>query len=162
MCHSEVCYHIWSMIAYTRVQLERLLKLDFIRFCIVGGTGFVINFLLLTLLHRVFGIDVFVSQLVSAEIALFSNFMLHHHWTYKAHKVDKSVGNLIVQFHATTWPAIIGSTLMVGSGEKFLHLSNLVALVLSSGVVLVWNFCWSKFVVWRDVPSIEELEGSIE
>lgn len=131
--------------------MRRLLKIDFVRFCIVGGTGFVINFILLTVLHRGLHVPVYIAQFFGAEVALFSNFMLHHHWTYKHNKVEKTKTNLLVQFHATTWPAIVGSVLMVTAGVKFLHLSSFMALVVSSAIALMWNFGWSKFVVWRDV-----------
>lgn len=144
-----------DMIAYTKARVGNLFKIEFIRFCIVGGTGFLINFVLLLLLHKVLHIDIFVAQLISGEIALFSNFMLHHHWTYKSHNVNKSFGTLLIQFHTTTWPAIIGSTLMVGLGEKLLDLSNIEALALSSIITLLWNFFWSKYVIWRDVSSQE-------
>lgn len=144
-----------QMIAYTRAQVVRLLKIDFVRFCIVGGTGFTINFIILAGLTHFAGLPVVFAQFIGAEIALFSNFMLHHHWTYKHHKVEKTKGNLIIQFHATSWPAIIGSTLMVSGGVKFLHLDKFVALVMSSLIALVWNFGWSKFVVWRDVSDKE-------
>lgn len=147
------------MIVYTREKIEHLLKIDFVRFCIVGGTGFVINFVILTLLHKVLHLPIFMSQLVGAEIALFSNFMLHHNWTYKNKKVKKTIPNLLVQFHATTWPAIIGSAAMVDAGVRFLHLSNLIALAASSAVALLWNFFWSKYVIWRDITpkEIEEI-----
>ena len=146
-----------EMVAYTRARLERLLKIDFVRFCIVGGTGFVINFIILTVLHKLFGVPVFIAQLVGAEIALFSNFMLHHHWTYKAHKVGKSISKLVVQFHASTWPAILGSALMVTAAEKFLHFGNLPALTVSSAIALLWNFFWTKYVIWRGVTP-EDIE----
>ncbi len=149
------------MVAYTRERIERLLRIDFVRFCIVGGTGFVINFILLALLHRGFGVPIFIAQLIGAEVALFSNFLLHHHWTYKANKVQKSMKVLLLQFHATTWPAIIGSALMVTAGEKWWHLSNLAALALSSLIALLWNFVWSKYIIWRKVTpaEIERIAG---
>lgn len=125
------------------------------RFCIVGGTGFIINLIILTVLHRLFHVPIFIAQLVGAEIALFSNFMMHHHWTYKAHKVEKTMGKLIIQFHATTWPAIVGSALMVTAGEKLLHLSNLLALAVSSVIALLWNFGWTKYVIWRHITPSE-------
>jgi len=143
------------MVAYTRAKLRHLLKIEFVRFCIVGGTGFVINFIILTILHRLLSFPVFIAQLIGAEIALFSNFMMHHHWTYKAHKVEKTVTKLVIQFHATTWPAILGSALMVTAGEKLLHLNNLLALTVSSIIALLWNFVWSKYVVWRNITSSE-------
>lgn len=143
------------MVAHKQSRLHHLIKLDFVRFCIVGGTGFVINFMLLTIFRNALNFPVFLAQLIGAEIALFSNFMMHHHWTYKAHKVEKNIPTLLIQFHATTWPAIIGSTLMVTAGEKLLHFGNLLALAVSSAIALFWNFGWSKYVVWRDVTPAE-------
>lgn len=147
------------MLAQLIIKTKRLLKIDFVRFCIVGGTGFVINFIILDILHRVFNVPIFVAQLIGAEISLFCNFMLHHHWTYKAHKVKKSMGRLLIQFHATSWPATLGSALMVTGGEKFLHLADIWALAVSSSIVLAWNFFWSKYIIWRDVtePDIERI-----
>lgn len=139
------------MIRYTRTSIVKLLKIDFIRFCVVGGTGFVINFSLLVFLQALLGLPIFLAQLISAEVALFSNFMLHHHWTYKNNKVEKSFYKLLVQFHSVAWPAIVGSAGMVSIGKHFFHLGNFVALVVSSTIVLLWNFVWSKFVIWRDV-----------
>lgn len=147
------------MVPYAKNKIKHLFKVEFIRFCVVGGSGFIINFIILVTMRRLFLVPAFESQLVGAEVALFSNFMLHHHWTYKAHKIDKTILQLIVQFHATSWPAIIGSALMVAESEKLLHLSNIFALTLSSGIALLWNFFWSKFIVWRDVTQkeIEEM-----
>lgn len=149
------------MIVYTREKLERLLKIEFIRFCIVGGTGFIINVLILALLPRVISMPLFVAQLIGAEVALFSNFILHHNWTYKNNKVKKTIPELLVQFHATSWPAIVGSTLMVSGGVRYLHMSKYTALVISSAIALGWNFVWSKFVIWRDVSN-EKIEETIQ
>lgn len=147
------------MIVYTKKQLTRLLKVDFIRFCIVGGTGFVINAVLLVGLHNGFKLSIPVAQFISAEVALFSNFMLHNRWTYKHNYVEKNISTLLLQFHASSWPAIIGSTLMVSAGVKLFHLRELVALIVSSVIALGWNFGWSKYVIWRDVKAkqIEEI-----
>ena len=147
------------MIAYTKAKIERLLKLEFIRFCIVGGTGFTVNLIFLVILTKLFDLPIVLAQLIGAEIALGMNFMLHHNWTYKSHKVNKSLGSLIVQFHATTWPAILGSTAMVSVGVNVFHKSQFLALVASSLVSLMWNFVWSKFVIWRDVTpkEVEEI-----
>lgn len=139
------------MIAYTREQIKRLLKIDFIRFCIVGGTGFVINLIILTILHRYFSMPIFFAQLIAAEIALFSNFILHHKWTYKRNNVKKSPFNLLIQFHATSWPAILGSSVMVTVCERVFNFNELLSLATSSLIALFWNFGWSKYVVWRKV-----------
>jgi putative flippase GtrA len=147
------------MVAYTRAKLLRLLKIDFVRFCIVGGTGFVINFILLTLLNVVFGLHIFIAQFIGAEVALFSNFMLHHHWTYAHHKVKKEKHRLLIQFHLISWPAILGSATMVTVCEHVLHFNNFTALATSSAIALMWNFLWSKYVIWRKITTHEIQEG---
>jgi putative flippase GtrA len=140
-----------------RRKIEHIIKIEFIRFCIVGGSGFIINFIIYTGLTKGLNVPVFFAQAIGAEIALFSNFMMHHHWTYKAHKVTKSFRKLLIQFHATTWPAIIGSALMVTGFVKLLHLEYLPSLAIASAISLVWNFFWTKYIIWRHV-STEEVE----
>lgn len=140
-------------------KIKQLLQIDFVRFCIVGASGFVINAVLLMILNKDLH-SPFVAQLIAAEIALFSNFMFHHHWTYKATKVRKTMSKLIVQFHLTSWAAIIGSALLVTLGINHFHLHEVVALAISSGIALFWNFGWSKFMIWRSSP--KELKESAE
>ena len=135
--------------------------MDFVRFCIVGGTGFIINLVILTLLSKTFNLPIPIAQFIGAEIALFSNFILHHYWTYKYKHVTKSISKLIIQFHVSSWPAILGSTLMVSLGVDVLHMSKLVSLTISSAIALLWNFAWTKFVIWKDVSN-KEIEGIVK
>ncbi len=101
------------------IYREKLLKIDFVRFCIVGSLGFLINLALLTLLYQILGSPLVLAQFVASEVALFSNFMFHHRWTYKASNVRKTITKLIVQFHLTSWAAIVGSVILVTIGVKF-------------------------------------------
>jgi putative flippase GtrA len=141
-----------------RENIQKLLKFDFVRFGIVGASGFIINASLLTLLNKDLH-SPFVAQLIASEIALFSNFMFHHHWTYKASKTRKTISKLIVQFHVTSWAAIIGSAILVTIGIKLFQLHPVVALAFSSGIAMFWNFGWSKFVIWRKhIPPQEKTE----
>lgn len=144
-----------------REHINKLLEVDFIRFGIVGASGFVINAVLLTVLNKDLH-SPFVAQLIASEIALFSNFMFHHHWTYKANKTRKTISKLIVQFHLTSWAAIIGSALLVTAGIHFFHLNPLIALAISSAIAMFWNFGWSRFVIWRKHSPKQETEEETE
>jgi len=134
---------------YRSEGMKKIFQVDFVRFCLVGAIGFVINFVLLTILYKVLHIHLFIAQLIAGEIALFSNFLMHHNWTYKHKKVKKTIPSLLWQFHVTSWIAIVGSALMVSGGVRYLHLHYFTALVLSSAVALLWNFGWSKLVIWK-------------
>lgn len=136
------------MLVYLGGKIKDLHKVDFVRFCIVGTLGFLINFGLLTLLYRGLRMNVFLAQLISSEIALFNNFVLHHNYTYKD-RSSKSIKNLLIQFHVSSWTAIVGSAAIVTIGVKSLHMHYLSALVIASAAGLLWNFAWTKFVIWR-------------
>ena len=137
------------MFVYIAGKVKDLHKIDFVRFCIVGTLGFIINFSLLTLLFKVLGLHVFLAQLISSEIALFNNFVLHHNWTYRDNVTNKSIKNLLIQFHMSSWSAILGSSVIVTGAVKIFHLHYLVALIIASAFGLFWNFGWTKFVIWR-------------
>lgn len=91
----------------------------------------------------------FWSQLIAGEIALFSNFLLHHNWTYKHKNVKKGFLHLLWQFHATSWLAVIGTAALVSIGIHTFNLPYIIALVIAAGLAMLWNFAWSKFVIWR-------------
>src|SRR3989344_5315961 len=118
------------MFVYIAGKIKDLHKIDFVRFCIVGTLGFIINFSLLTFLFKVLGIHIFIAQLISSEIALFNNFVLHHNWTYRDNVTNKSIKNLLLQFHMSSWSAILGSAAIVAGGVKILKLNYIVALII--------------------------------
>lgn len=130
-------------------HIQQLIRLDFVRFCIVGVSGFVINLILLKMLSESLKINIFIAQLISSEISLFSNFIMHNYWTYKHKRVTKTIPMLLWQFHATSWIAILGSALIVGGLVSWLKMDKVIALVIASVIALGWNFVWTKFVIWR-------------
>jgi len=136
--------------------MKKLLKRDYIRFCIVGAVGFTINFALITLLYKALHMPLFLAQLIAGEIALFNNFVLHHNWTYKGHNVKKTIPALLLQFHATSWMAVLGIAFLVTAGVNYLHLNYVVALGIGAVGGLAWNFFWSKFIIWRHEHTVAE------
>lgn len=129
--------------------MKKLLAKDFVRFGIVGGIGFVVNFIILTLLYKVLNSPILIAQLLAGEIALLCNFLLHNKWTYNSHNVQKSFRQLIIQFHVTSWIAVIGVAIIVTVGIDVFHLHYFVALMIAAATAMLWNFCWTKYVIWR-------------
>lgn len=138
--------------------MKRALKYDFVRFCVVGAIGFIINFALLSLLYKIWGWPIFIAQLIASEVSLFNNFLLHNNWTYKRNNVKKTLPRLLIEFHATSWIAIVGSSALVSFGVHVLDLHYAVALIIASIIVMVWNFGWTKLYVWKH-NDIGESEG---
>jgi putative flippase GtrA len=133
-----------------KTTITTLLQKDFVRFCIVGGVGFIVNALLLKLFVDYGHLRVYIAQAVAAEIALFLNFLFHHNWTYKHKTENKTIKQLIIQFHLASWAAIFGSALVVAVLVNKFKLSLILSLAISSVIALFWNFFWSKYIIWRN------------
>lgn len=67
---------------------------SFIKFCIVGGTGFIVDFGFAYSFIHYLHLPKVLSNMLSAEIAIISNFMLNNYWSF-AHKSISSSGSLI-------------------------------------------------------------------
>lgn len=132
----------------------RLIKKSLARFVVVGGVGFVINFAILTILYKILDVKLLPAQLIGAEVAILSNFYLHNSWTYKD-AVKDSIAKRITEFHLSSW---VGSGLttitlvvLVDRGVQYI-----VALVIGAVIALVWNFFWTRFIIWKPKESAYE------
>src|SRR5260370_40757045 len=56
------------------------------KFCLVGGTGTVINTAVLYVLDRRLGLPLLVSSAMPAEIAVLRNYLLNDRFTFGAHR----------------------------------------------------------------------------
>jgi putative flippase GtrA len=55
-----------------------------VRFCIVGGTGYVINLAVYTIFVEVFNVHYLLAAVFAFCVAVTNNFLLNRHWTFKA------------------------------------------------------------------------------
>lgn len=131
-------------------------KQKFIKFAIVGGTGFIINFIALRIFRKAIGIEA-VAWILSTELAIISNFTLNNIWTFKSDKIE-GLNKLIVkflQFNLGSVGAIIIESIagpigtsIVGTKYDFLVLGFVVAFL-----VLPYNyFIYNKFI-WKSSNS---------
>jgi dolichol-phosphate mannosyltransferase len=129
-------------------------KQRFIKFGIVGGTGFVVNFLGLELLKKV-GLSTYFATLLATEAAIISNFIFNNIWTFKD-KIITSSKSLIVQFlkfNLSSLFAVIVQPLIVTGAVKLLGDSTLVhfgALVFALVVVIIpYNYVVYNLFIWK-------------
>lgn len=60
---------------------------QFLRFCVVGATGYVTNLSIYAGLQHV-GVDFRVAATVSFAVATFDNYVLHRAWTFRRERSD--------------------------------------------------------------------------
>ena len=124
----------------------------FVRFCVVGASGVVVDMTVLCLLvePRFLGWNVPASKVIAAEVAMLNNFAWNNLWTFSnPTKPDSSqLLRHFWRFHAIcglgiAFAATLLQILHFGLGLN-LYLANLVAIV----AVTAWNFFMNSRFNW--------------
>ena len=142
-----------GLYAAVRKQLQR----EFVRFCLVGAVGFVVNLSTLTLARESLGLPVELAVLLGGEVALVSNFLFHNYWTYKERPQNKKIAVLFMQFHVAFWSGNGINAILTLLMIKQLGWSSVVSLAIASAIVLFWNFAWTRYYIWRAKEVTEEV-----
>lgn len=125
----------------------------FIKFGIVGGTGFVVNYLGLELLKK-FGLSTYWSTLLATELAIISNFTFNNIWTFKDKEIKK-FKDLLVQFgkfNLTSIFAVIFQPLIVSLGTYLFGDTSIVrleSLLFALIFVLIYNYTVYNLFIWK-------------
>lgn len=125
-----------------RSQLKALSK-QFGRYAAVGGTAFVIDFLLMILFTESGGLNPILSSLISFVISLVINYAMSMKWVF-TRRDDISRGKEfgIFAILATIGLAMNEAIMAVGVGMMFFDY-RLTKLV-STGIVTIYNFISRK------------------
>ena len=155
---------------------KRIEVVRFIKFCVVGTLGTLIDFGFFNLFHNVLGIHPVLANTMSISLAIVNNYTLSRFWVYPETRTHQG-GRKFAQFVVVSLIAWALNTGILWSADRWVFgeealLSELVAplaamvgtphTVLSSnlakavatGVVLFWNFFANRFWTFRDVDKV--------
>jgi dolichol-phosphate mannosyltransferase len=131
---------------------------SFGKFLVVGGTGFVIQLIVYRFIINTTTLPLGLSNLLSAQLAIFSNYNLNNLWTFKKEK-SKNFSTYMVKmviFFATSNTGVFfiqSGLIQLGEilfGRQFPL--PYVYFVFGTGVLLIYNFTMYRFVIWRRKP----------
>lgn len=126
---------------------DKYLKPGMIRFLIVGGVGFVVNFIGLTILFHILNIPILVSQLLSAEVALLVTFVGNNYWSFRGDH-HHTFTQKIIRYHMSGWIGLGLNSLCVVVLVKYAGWYYGLALVIGALVALTWNYTLNKKVIF--------------
>jgi len=146
--------YIMDVVSYVVVsRIKELLFGKFGKFLVVGGLGFIINYILLRVLKETYHWDPTLANLMGAAVAIFSNYNFNNFWTFKEGKVTGMLSYFIklLQFYLTSAFGVIfiqtgiiflGDKLM---GEKYYQLY----FIIGTSLLLIWNFAIYNLIIWK-------------
>ncbi len=130
----------------------------FVKFLVVGGTGFLINTVIYTTLAHHTDINLVLANTIGAEMAIFSNFNLNNVWTFgkrKEHKFNgyfRKMGMFFATSNIGVWLFQNGAIALGSALYGRTH--YLIYFLIGTSILLVWNFTiYSKFI-WREKAAI--------
>ncbi|MEB3293801.1 MAG: glycosyltransferase [Synechococcales bacterium] len=141
----------------SRGRLERLHQKfpigRFLRFGVVGFSGLFVDMVMFALLFNTLRLDVILSTLLSAEVALINNFFWNDLWTFgdiSRHQPGKRQWlKRLLKFNVVCGAGIVLQGTLVGLLSKVLGMDALLAKLLAIAIVVLWNF-WINFKLsWR-------------
>jgi len=137
-------------------RIKELVTGPFGKFLVVGGTGFLIQAIILRVLAGVFKIDPAIASVIGAVAAIFSNYNFNNFWTFKAEKV-KNIGQYLwklLNFYVTSAIGVIliqTAIIFLGDqlfGKKYYFLY----FIFGTAILLIYNFTVYRLIIWRKSP----------
>ncbi len=123
-------------------------RAEALRFLVVGGLSFLIDFGLLVLLHEVVGLDLIVATPVAFLASLVANYLLQRLYAFRA---TTGIGPSAVKYLALVAFNTVATSLIVAGSEQ-LGLGYEIGKVLSTALMTVWNFFLYKHWIFRRTP----------
>jgi putative flippase GtrA len=145
----------------------------FLKFCVVGTVGAVIDFGMLNLLIQLFGLPKVIANVFSFTTAVISNFIWNRLWVYPETRSDPLRKQFVQFFVVNVAGLFINTAIFYGADRWFLGEAGLLAgpvgalalaigmahfdlayngaKVIATGVVLFWNFLVNRLWTFRHV-----------
>ena len=136
--------HLLSLMTRTG-ELRR-----FIRFCVVGLSGIIVNQGLLWLLTEFAGLRYYVSALIGIEASIVSNFILNDYFTFADRRTGESKFLMrLLKFNVT---CLAGAGIQYGLLLLFTSVFGIYYLVsnlIAIAVAFLWNYLISSWWTWK-------------
>ena len=128
-------------------MIDRLLLLKFLKFCVVGFSGMVIDFSTTWLLKEKAKVNKYVANSTGFILAATSNYIWNRIWTFQSEN-----SQIAVEYFSFILISIAG----LGINNFVIYLLNdrlkinfYLSKLLAIGVVTVWNFLMNFIITFR-------------
>lgn len=128
--------------------IENKLFMQILRFGVVGGLAFLIDYATLIICHELFHIDVLLSSAIAFTVSVIFNYILSVKWVFDVNKENSEKQNFIL-FIIFSIIGLIITELIMWLGTDIINISYLIVKIFATAVVMVFNFVTRKiFLEW--------------
>ena len=117
--------------------------LQFIKFCVVGGTGVVVDFGITFLFKEKLKLNKYIANSLGFMAAASTNYLLNRWWTFRSH--DPEVAQQYVQFVGISAIGLILNNIIIYLLNDKARLNFYLSKLIAIGLVTLWNFFMNYF-----------------
>lgn len=123
----------------------------FLKFCLVGLSGVLVNLGLLQLLTEIFGLFYLVSAVFSIESSILSNFILNEIWTFRERRTSprKDVLNRAIKFNIVGIGGLLINVAILFLLTESFGIYYLISEMFGIGAAVLWNFTINTWWTWK-------------
>jgi len=139
----------------SRVRIHLLKTSPFVRFCIVGASGTLIDTTMLFLLSDPLTLNwgLTRSKIIAAELALANNFIWNDLWTFGKFSIHQNSlrqrARRFLKFNLLCSVGIILNLIILNIGFNIFHMNRYIANLSAIFVVTFWNYNTNRKLSWR-------------
>ncbi len=115
-----------------------------LKFGVVGGIAFVIDYGILFLLAKVIGLNELISAAISFVISLTFNYFASIKWVFDA---KKQTPKEVIIFVLLSVVGLGINELLIYFGTTKMHIDVMIVKLFATAVVMVYNFITRKLII---------------
>ncbi len=115
-----------------------------LKFGVVGGIAFVIDYGILFLLAKVIGLNELISAAISFIISLTFNYFLSTKWVFEA---KKQTSKEVIIFVLLSVVGLGINEVLIYLGTKKLGIDVMIVKLFATAIVMVYNFITRKLII---------------
>lgn len=115
-----------------------------LKFGVVGGIAFVIDYGILFLLAKVIGLNELISAAISFIVSLTFNYFLSTKWVFEA---KKQTPKEVIIFVLLSVVGLGINEVLIYLGTKKLGIDVMIVKLFATAIVMVYNFITRKLII---------------
>lgn len=119
------------------------LFMQIMKFGVVGGLAFVIDYVTLIICKEVFGLNVLVSAAIAFTVSVVANYILSVKWVFDVDQSKSKQKNFIL-FIVFSVIGLILTEIIMWFGTDIVKISYLIVKIVATAIVMVFNFITRK------------------
>ena len=119
------------------------------KFGVVGGIAFIIDYICLIISKEIFELSVLLSAAIAFIISVIFNYILSIKWVFNVNKEIDQKKNFII-FIVLSIIGLILTEIIMWFGTDIIKISYLIVKIFATAIVMIFNFITRKIFLERN------------